>query len=92
MPISRSPKADALNLLRLSTVTIKNRLMALSSVLSYAVRMEYLDENPVTTPGITQQLAKASSKAAEQLRAGPTVAVVTHPGRWVDRYSDHPSY
>lgn len=57
-------KADALDLPRLSTVTIKNRLMALSSVLSYAVRMEYLGENPVTTSGITQQLAKASSKAA----------------------------
>lgn len=57
-------KADALDLPRLSTVTVKNRLMALSAVLSYAVRMEYLTENPVTTSGITQQLAKASSKAA----------------------------
>nr|WP_288497745.1 site-specific integrase [uncultured Pseudomonas sp.] len=57
-------KADALDLPRLSTVTIKNRLMALSAILSYAVRMEYIDENPVTASGITQQLAKASSKAA----------------------------
>lgn len=57
-------KADALDLPRLSTATVKNRLMALSAVLSYAVRMEYLAENPVTTSGITQQLAKASSKAA----------------------------
>lgn len=57
-------KADTLDLPRLSTVTVKNRLMALSAVLSYAVRMEYLDENPVTASGITQQLAKASSKAA----------------------------
>lgn len=57
-------KADALDLPRLSTVTVKNRLMALSAVLSYAVRMEYLAENPVTSSGITQQLAKASSKAA----------------------------
>lgn len=82
MPISRSPKADALNLLRLSTVTIKNRLMALSSVLNYAVRMEYLDENPVTTSGITQQLAKASSKAA---RAAPrrSYSCSGHPSRTV---------
>jgi integrase len=57
-------KADSLDLPRLSTVTVKNRLMALSAVLSYAVRMEYLDENPVTASGVTQQLAKASSKAA----------------------------
>ncbi|WP_237709884.1 site-specific integrase [Stutzerimonas stutzeri] len=56
-------KADALDLPRLSTVTVKNRLMALSAILSYAVRMEYLDENPVTASGITQQLAKASHKA-----------------------------
>ncbi len=57
-------KADALDLPRLSTVTVKNRLMALSAILSYAVRMEYLDENPVTASGITQQLAKVSNKAA----------------------------
>lgn len=56
-------KADSLNLPRLGTATVKNRLMALSAVLSYAVRMEYLDENPVTASG-TKQLAKATNKAA----------------------------
>jgi integrase len=57
-------KADALGLPRLSSVTVKNRLMALSSVMSYAVLMEYISENPVTTSGITKQLAKANSKTA----------------------------
>lgn len=57
-------KADAMDLPRLSPQTVKNRLMALSSVLTYAVRMELITENPVTASGITQQLAKATNKAS----------------------------
>ena len=56
-------KADALGLPRVGTATVKNRLMALSSILTYAVRMEYIEENPVTASGITKQLAKATQKA-----------------------------
>lgn len=56
-------KAEAEALPRLSATTVKNRLMALSSVLSYAARMELIPENPVTASGITKQLAKAVNKA-----------------------------
>jgi len=59
-------KADAEDLPRLGTARVKNRLMHLSSVLSYAVRMELMAENPVTASGITKQLAKAANKAGRQ--------------------------
>ncbi|WP_285960567.1 site-specific integrase [Pseudomonas tohonis] len=61
-------KADAENLPRLGTTTVKNRLMALSSVLSYAARLELVAENPVTASGITRQLAKAANKAGRMSR------------------------
>lgn len=57
-------KAEAEALPRLSATTVKNRLMALSSVLSYAARMELIAENPVTASGITKQLAKAVNKTS----------------------------
>jgi len=59
-------KANAEDLPRLSTARVKNRLMHLSSILSYAVRMELMVENPVTASGITKQLAKATNKAGRR--------------------------
>lgn len=56
-------KADAENLPRISKVRVKNLLMALSAILSYAARMKLIPENPVTASGLTKQLAKAVSKS-----------------------------
>jgi len=56
-------KADAEDLPRISKVRVKNLLMALSAIMSYAARMELISENPVTASGLTKQLAKAVSKA-----------------------------
>ena len=56
-------KADAEGLPRISKVRVKNLLMALSAILTYAARMEFISENPVTASGLTKQLAKAVSKA-----------------------------
>lgn len=55
-------RAKQLNLPLLSSATIKNKLMGLSSVLAYAVKMEYITENPVVASGITKSLRKASAK------------------------------
>lgn len=56
-------KADAEDLPRISKVRVKNLLMALSAILSYAARMELIPENPVTASGLTKQLSKAVSKS-----------------------------
>jgi len=53
-------KAEAEGLPLLSPATILNRLRALSAVLGFAVRMDWLKENPVEASGV----AKAASKAA----------------------------
>ncbi|MCP8467356.1 phage integrase SAM-like domain-containing protein [Pseudomonas sp. ZM23] len=53
-------KAKANALPRLSPATIRNRLRALSAILGYAVRMGWIQENPVEASGV----AKAASKAA----------------------------
>ncbi|KWS92126.1 hypothetical protein AL048_03030 [Pseudomonas syringae pv. castaneae] len=55
-------RAKQLDLPLLSSATIKNKLMGLSSVLAYAVQMEYITENPVVASGITKSLRKASAK------------------------------
>ena len=55
-------RAKQLDLPLLSSATIKNKLMGLSSVLAYAVKMEYITENPVVGSGITKSLRKASAK------------------------------
>lgn len=54
-------KADAEALPRVSPGTIRNKLAALSTVLAYAVRMEYLRENPVVAGQFLRQAAKAVS-------------------------------
>jgi integrase len=55
-------KAKQLGLPSLSSLTIKNKLMGLSSVLAYALKMELIVENPVIASGITKSLSKAGAK------------------------------
>jgi integrase len=55
-------RAKQMDLPLLSSLTIKNKLMGLSSVLAYALKMEYIAENPVTESGITKSLSKAGAK------------------------------
>lgn len=57
-------RAEAQDLPTLSHLTVKNRLMALSSVLSYAVRIGTLAENAVTASGVTGELTKAAKKSS----------------------------
>lgn len=55
-------KAEAEQLPTLSKLTARNRLNALSSILSYAVQAGLLAENPVTASGVTGDLTKAAAK------------------------------
>ena len=54
-------KADAEDLPRVQEATIRNKLRAISAVMSYAVRMGYCDENPLIAGGIAKAAAKAAS-------------------------------
>jgi integrase len=56
-------KANTEGLPTLGRLTVKNRLMALSAVLSHAVRLGMLTENAVTASGVTGELSKAANKA-----------------------------
>lgn len=53
-------KAEAEGLPRVSTPTIRNKLRALSAVLSHGVRLGQLAENPVIAGGIGRAAAKAA--------------------------------
>jgi len=57
-------KAEAEGLPRLTAPTIRNKLRALSAVLSHGVRMGHLTENPVIAGGVGRAAAKAASKGA----------------------------
>lgn len=57
-------KAEAEGLPRLTAPTIRNKLRALSAVLSHAVRMGHLAENPVIAGGVGRAAAKAATKGA----------------------------
>lgn len=61
-------RAEALGLPRLTATTVKNRLMALSAILSHAVDLGLILENPVTASNVTKQLAKAAQKAGRMSR------------------------
>lgn len=68
-------KAKQLDLPLLSSLTIKNKLMGLSSVLAYALKMEHIAENPVIASGITKSLSKAGAKQTRTaVRKGYTQA------------------
>jgi integrase len=58
-------KADAEGLSRVTAATVSNKLRALSSVLSYALRLEYVRENPV----VAGQFLRESTKAVRVERA-----------------------
>jgi integrase len=55
-------KADSEDLPRLSEPTIRNKLRALSAMLSHGVRLGWLQENPVIAGGAGRAAAKAASK------------------------------
>ena len=55
-------KAEAEQLPTLSKLTAKNRLNALSSILSYALQAGLLTENSVTASGVTGDLTRAAAK------------------------------
>lgn len=57
-------KAELEQLPKLSAPTIRNKLRALSAVLSHGVRMGLLTENPVIASGSAKAAAKAASKGA----------------------------
>jgi integrase len=60
-------KAEALP--TLSAGTIRNKLRGISAVLSYALRMQWIQENPVIAGGIGGAAAKAASKQMVGKRA-----------------------
>lgn len=61
-------KADAEGLPRISEPTIRNKLKALSAVLSHGVRLGLLNENPVIAGGIAKDAAKAATKRSARAR------------------------
>lgn len=61
---SKIAKADAEGLPRIGAATVRNKIRALSAVLSFAVRMQYITENPVIEGGIGRAATKAASKKA----------------------------
>jgi integrase len=61
-------KADAEDLTRLSEPTIRNQLRALSAVLSHAVRLDWLSENPVIAGGAGRAAAKAATRKTATAR------------------------
>jgi integrase len=56
-------KARAENLPTIGPGTVRNKLRAVSAVLSYAVRMGHITENPVIASGMGKAAAKAATKA-----------------------------
>jgi integrase len=54
-------KGDKEGLPRISLPTVRNKLRALSAVLSYGVRMGKLAENPIVASGVGKAAAKAAS-------------------------------
>ncbi|MBO3278245.1 site-specific integrase [Pseudomonas schmalbachii] len=67
-------KAKAESLPLLSPATIRNRLRALSAVLGFAVRMDWIKENPVEAGGIAKAAAKAAGARADRKRKDYTQA------------------
>lgn len=60
--------ANAQNLPRLSAATVRNKLLALSAVFSYGVRMAKVTENPVQASGISRAAKKAAFTQASRKR------------------------
>ncbi len=58
----RQQKAKDENLPLIEAPTIKNKVRAISAVLSFALRMNYIQENPIIASGISRATAKAAAK------------------------------
>lgn len=58
-------KADKEGLPRLSEATIRNRLRALSAILSYGVALGWVQENPIIAGGVGRAAAKAATRRQE---------------------------
>lgn len=61
-------KAVAEGLPRLTAATVRNKLLALSAIFSYGVRMGKLAENPVQASGIGKAAKRAASAEALRVR------------------------
>lgn len=61
-------KAESENLPRVSAATVRNKLLAISAVCTYGVRMGRLSENPVQVSGIGKAAKKAASVQALRQR------------------------
>lgn len=61
-------KADAEDLPRVSAPTVLNKLLALSAVLSFGVRMGLMTENPVIKSGTVKAAKSASNRSAGSRR------------------------
>lgn len=60
--------ADARGLPRISEQTVRNKLKALSTVLSHGVSLELMDENPIIAGGIAKAASQAASKKSARTR------------------------
>jgi integrase len=58
----KQQKARDQNLPLIEAPTIKNKVRAISAVLSFALRMDYVQENPIIASGISRATAKAAAK------------------------------
>lgn len=67
-------KAKAESLPLLSPATIRNRLRALSAVLGFAVRMDWIKENPIEAGGIAKAAARAAGARTDHKRKEYTQA------------------
>jgi integrase len=61
-------KADREGLPRLSAPTIRNRLRALSAVLSHGKQIGWIDENPVIASGVASDAARAAGRQEKRAR------------------------
>jgi integrase len=61
-------KAEAENLPRVSAATVRNKLLAISAVCTYGVRLGKLSENPVQVSGIGRAAKKAANLQAVRKR------------------------
>ena len=54
--------ADKERLPRIGAATVRNKILALSSVLSFAVRMQWMPENPVIESGVVRAAKRTASR------------------------------
>lgn len=62
-------KAEKDGLPRIGPATVRNKLRALSAVLTFALRMQYIVENPVVEGGIGRAATRAASRQSHVARS-----------------------